>query len=142
MFLFFQLSEMISLHFLCMLEALLECRSTFLSKLLPLWTPVLYSNHIQLPGHLQVRLQNCRNYPAAGAAAFHGGGTTRRSSASAGATDRRRANDRDTSSKFLSGDSLPHPIGNPILLRWLQRLQFKMGQIELQSSTAVQFYSL
>lgn len=27
-------------------------------------------------------------------------------------------------------------------LKWLQRLQFKMGQIELQSSTATQFYSL
>ncbi|XP_050073343.1 protein unc-79 homolog isoform X4 [Anopheles maculipalpis] len=28
------------------------------------------------------------------------------------------------------------------LLKWLQRLQFKMGQIELQSSTATQFYSI
>uniref|UniRef100_U5ELY1 Uncharacterized protein n=1 Tax=Corethrella appendiculata TaxID=1370023 RepID=U5ELY1_9DIPT len=28
------------------------------------------------------------------------------------------------------------------LLKWLQRLQFKMGQIELQSSTAIQFYSI
>lgn len=33
-------------------------------------------------------------------------------------------------------------IRNPMLLKWLQRLQFKMGQIELQSSTATQFYSL
>lgn len=31
---------------------------------------------------------------------------------------------------------------NPVLLKWLQRLQFKMGQIELQSSAATQFYSL
>ncbi|KAM8704273.1 hypothetical protein ACLKA7_008814 [Drosophila subpalustris] len=29
-----------------------------------------------------------------------------------------------------------------ILLKWLQRLQFKMGQIELQASTATQFYSI
>lgn len=29
-----------------------------------------------------------------------------------------------------------------VLLKWLQRLQFKMGQIELQSSTATQFYSI
>lgn len=28
------------------------------------------------------------------------------------------------------------------LLKWLQRLQFKMGQIELQASTATQFYSI
>ncbi|RZB38820.1 hypothetical protein BDFB_000276, partial [Asbolus verrucosus] len=47
------LSEIVSLHFLSMLEALLECHSTFVAKLLPLWTPVLCSNHIQLPGHLQ-----------------------------------------------------------------------------------------
>lgn len=30
----------------------------------------------------------------------------------------------------------------PNLLRWLHRLQFKMGQIELQSSAATQFYSV
>lgn len=28
------------------------------------------------------------------------------------------------------------------LLKFLQKLQFKMGQIELQSSTATQFYSI
>jgi hypothetical protein len=29
-----------------------------------------------------------------------------------------------------------------ILLKWLNRLQFKIGQIETQSSHAAQFYSL
>ncbi|XP_036332926.1 protein unc-79 homolog isoform X4 [Rhagoletis pomonella] len=33
-----------------------------------------------------------------------------------------------------------HP--SDALLKWLQRLQFKMGQIELQASTATQFYSI
>ncbi|XP_067614407.1 protein unc-79 homolog isoform X4 [Eurosta solidaginis] len=33
-----------------------------------------------------------------------------------------------------------HP--SDTLLKWLQRLQFKMGQIELQASTATQFYSI
>lgn len=28
------------------------------------------------------------------------------------------------------------------LMKWLRRLQFKMGQIEVQSSTATQFYSI
>jgi hypothetical protein len=28
------------------------------------------------------------------------------------------------------------------LLRWLQKLQFKLGQIEIQSSTASQFYNV
>lgn len=30
----------------------------------------------------------------------------------------------------------------PSLLTWLNRLQFRMGQIELQSSAATQFYSM
>ncbi|XP_031336357.1 protein unc-79 homolog [Photinus pyralis] len=105
------LSEIVSLHFLSMLEALLECHSTLVGKLLPLWTPVLSSNHLQLPGHLQVRLQNCRNFPP------------------------------NAYFEVLPSKSKFH-LNNPILLRWLQRLQFKMGQIELQSSTATQFYSL
>ena len=29
-----------------------------------------------------------------------------------------------------------------LLLAWIQRLQFKMGQIELQSSAAAQFYTV
>ncbi|KAK9751831.1 hypothetical protein QE152_g4683 [Popillia japonica] len=105
------LSEIVSLHFLSMLEALIECHSTFMGKLLPLWTPVLSSNHIQLPGQLQVRLQNCLNFIPV----IH--------------------------PEVLPEKSKPN-LNNPILLKWLQRLQFKMGQIELQSSTATQFYSL
>lgn len=106
------LCEIVSLHFLSMLEALLECQSTFVGKLLPLWTPVLCSNQLQLPGHLQVRLQNCRNFPPT-----------------------------------VIQEAIPEKLKianlhNPMLLKWLQRLQFKMGQIELQSSTATQFYSL
>nr|CAD7567210.1 unnamed protein product [Timema californicum] len=105
-----QLAEMVNLHFLSLLEALLECNSTVLSKLLPLWSPVLFAHHIQLPGHLQVRLQGCRNFPP-----------------------------------FTSPSTPPvnqqhQSVSNIVLLRWLQRLQFKMGQIELQSSAATQFF--
>ncbi|XP_062699699.1 protein unc-79 homolog isoform X2 [Aedes albopictus] len=99
----FQFSESVSLHFLSLLEALKETRSTVLAKLLPLWTPVLSSN-TPLSGTQHVRLQNCRD-------------------AVPNATDQ----DLHTSEA---------------LLKWLQRLQFKMGQIELQSSTATQFYSI
>ncbi|CAH1121158.1 unnamed protein product [Ceutorhynchus assimilis] len=106
------LSEIVSLHFLSMLEALIECQSTFVTKLLPLWTPVLSSNQIQLPGHLLVRLQNCRNFSP-------------------------------TIYQEVPNENrkIGH-LNNPMLLKWLQRLQFKMGQIELQSSAATQFYSL
>lgn len=31
---------------------------------------------------------------------------------------------------------------NTVLLQWLKRLQFKMGQVELQSSAATQIYSV
>ncbi|XP_055589112.1 protein unc-79 homolog isoform X2 [Uranotaenia lowii] len=98
-----KLSESVNLHFLSLLEALKETRSTILAKLLPLWTPVLSSN-TQLSGTLHVRLQNCRDAVP-------------------------NATDQDLHA-------------SEALLKWLQRLQFKMGQIELQSSTATQFYSI
>ncbi|XP_011310336.1 protein unc-79 homolog isoform X3 [Fopius arisanus] len=104
------LAEMVNLHFLSLLEALLECQSVLLSKLLPLWSPILYSHHAQLSGHLQMRLQNCRNFPPTRMA-----------------------------EQFIS----TRRESNSVLLRWLHRLQFKMGQIEMQSSTVTtQFYSI
>ena len=66
---------------------------------------------MQLPGHLQVRLQGCRNFPP-------------------------------TTPPPVPPDNQLQSVSNPVLLRWLQRLQFKMGQIELQSSAATQFYSV
>lgn len=97
-----KLSEMVNLHFLSLLEALKETRSTILSKLLPLWSPLLSCKN--LSSTLQVRLQNCR-------------------------------------------DIAPNPDevdmkSSEALLKFLQRLQFKIAQIELQSSQATQFYSL
>ncbi|XP_037956514.1 protein unc-79 homolog isoform X2 [Teleopsis dalmanni] len=101
--LFTQLSEMVNLHFLSLLEALKETNSTVLAKLLPLWSPVL-SSQTQLSDTLHVRLQNVRDY----------------------------APDYEEQQTNAS----------EALLKWLQRLQFKMGQIELQASTATQFYSI
>lgn len=97
------LSEMVNLHFLSMLEALMETHSTILSKLLPMWGPVLTSN-TPLSGTLLVRLQTVRDM----------------------------APNLEEADQTVSA----------ALLKWLQRLQFKMGQIELQSSTATQFYSI
>lgn len=101
-----QLAEMVSLHFLSLMEALLECNSTVLARLLPMWTPVLYSYQGQLPSQLKVRLQACLDWlPPV----------------------QTREEATFVSSNFL---------------KWLQRIQFKMGQIELQSSAATQFYSV
>ncbi|XP_028968019.1 protein unc-79 homolog [Galendromus occidentalis] len=101
-----KLTDMVSLHFLTLMEALMECNSTVLARLLPMWTPALYSFQGQIPNQLRVRLQACLDWvPPL---------QTREEAA------------------FVS----------TTFLKWLQRLQFKMGQIEQQSSTATQFYSL
>ena len=96
------LAEMVNLHFLSLMEALLECRSTILAKLMPLWCPVLHAYNTNLPDHIRVRLQSIH--------------------------------DSAPPSPKPSQDSAL----NKNLLNWLHRLQFKMGQIELQASNATQ----
>ena len=132
----FQLTEMVNLHFLSLMEALAECKSTVLSLLLPLWTPVLQAQNpqvlnlickgakinlfftihgylqVQLPAHLQTRLETCLE-----------GVLPTNSTAN---------NAEGSHDQHLEG----------WLLRWLQKLQFKLGQIEIQSSTASQFYNV
>ena len=88
--------------FLSLMEALLECRSTILAKLMPLWCPVLHAYNTNLPDHIRVRLQSIH--------------------------------DSAPPSPKPSQDSAL----NKNLLNWLHRLQFKMGQIELQASNATQ----
>lgn len=96
------LAEMVNLHFLSLMEALMECRSTILAKLMPLWCPVLHAYNITLPDHIRVRLQSILDSAPARPHAGH---------------------DKSVNSNLLA---------------WLQRLQFKMGQIELQASNATQ----
>lgn len=90
----------------------------------------------QLPAHVQVRLQTCLGYPPPDFA--------HQETASARKA-RRKLNDelnipQSTAAEFPSPTC--GPIHNLLLLKWVQRLQFKMGQIELQSSAATQFYPL
>lgn len=99
----FQMSEMVNLHFINLLEALKETRCTILMKLLPIWSPVL-SSHSSLSTTLQQRLKAIRD-----------------------------------SEPDLDNPELHQ---SEALLKFLQKLQFKMGQIEVQSSTATQFYSI
>lgn len=97
------MSEMVNLHFINLLEALKETRCTILTKLLPLWSPVL-SSQSRLSSTLQQRLKAVRD--------------------------------------FEPNLENPDIHQSEALLKFLQKLQFKMGQIELQSSTATQFYSI
>lgn len=39
---------MANLHFLSLLEALMESNSAILNKLLPIWSPVLFAFHVQV----------------------------------------------------------------------------------------------
>lgn len=43
-----QLSERVNMHLLALMEDLLECKSTVLAKLIPLWSPILYAYHSQV----------------------------------------------------------------------------------------------
>ncbi|XP_073959822.1 uncoordinated protein 79-like [Choristoneura fumiferana] len=54
------LAETVNLHFLGLLESLLECNSTVLNKLLPLWTPILQSPLFNMPAHVSERIAACR----------------------------------------------------------------------------------
>lgn len=94
---------MVNLHFINLLEALKETRCTILTKLLPLWSPVL-SSQSHLSNTLQQRLKSVRDLEP-------------------------NIEEQDTP-QFEA------------LLKFLLKLQFKMGQIELQSSAATQFYSI
>lgn len=38
------MGEMVNLHFLSLLEALLECRAVTLCKLIPMWKEVLFTD--------------------------------------------------------------------------------------------------
>ncbi|XP_075261500.1 protein unc-79 homolog isoform X3 [Convolutriloba macropyga] len=91
-------SETVVLHFLSLLEALQECNSTVLAKLLPMWkTLFMYSNE-KMSSTTQLRLQNCENAAPPS------------------------VKKEDTKQN------------NNVIARWLNRLQFKISQVELQTS--------
>jgi hypothetical protein len=90
-----------------------------------MWVPVLYTHQSQLPAHVQVRLQTCLNHQP--------------------------SSETQGDLRFMYGmyeNIFPlfvfiiKMLLLAILLKWLNRLQFKIGQIETQSSHAAQFYSL
>ncbi|ODN04336.1 Protein unc-79 [Orchesella cincta] len=132
------LAEMVNLHFLSLLESLLECNSSVFSRLLPLWNPVLFAHHGQLPAHVQVRLQTCLGYPPPDFLLQEA------PSATAATTGMNPGHHHQHHHHDILEFPSPTcgPIHNLLLLKWVQRLQFKMGQIELQSSAATQFYPL
>ncbi|XP_049885894.1 protein unc-79 homolog [Pectinophora gossypiella] len=104
------LAETVNLHFLSLLESLLECNSTVLSKLLPLWTPILHSPIFNMPRHVSQRLDACREVMPEGVRSYPGA-----SNMSAGVTA-----GVDSTGKTARAH------------RRLHRLLAKMAQLELQ----------
>lgn len=104
------LAEMVSLHFLSLMEALMDSNSYLLARMLPLWTPVFNCHEGQLSSALRVRLQTCISWQPPPQL-------------------------KEPSICPGTNDSTP-------MLRWLQKIQFKMTQVELQSSEATQFYTI
>ena len=72
---------------------------------------------------MQVRLQMMQNWEPPGG------------SGGAGAPS-------DMSAPQAQRDEDETSVDSMVLLHWLQRLQFKLGQIEVQSSQATQFYTV
>ncbi|KAH9417943.1 Protein unc-79 [Dermatophagoides pteronyssinus] len=99
-----QLADTITLHFLSLIETLMECNSEILARLLPLWLPFFNSYPGQLSDHVSARLKTLISWPVPA----------------------QTKND----AMMLS----------TVLIRWLQRIQARMSQIEIQSSTVTQFY--
>merc|ERR1712059_20161 len=96
------------------MEALMECNSSVLGKLLPLRCPVFFAYNTQLPDHVRVRLQAIQEYKPQDV----------------------RLKDQTSGRNNITSSS----GGNMVLVKWLQRLQFKMGQIEMQASNVTQFF--
>ncbi|KAJ2954595.1 hypothetical protein O0L34_g2890 [Tuta absoluta] len=117
------LAETVNLHFLSLLESLLECNSTVLSKLLPLWTPILHSPLFNMPRHVSERLDSCRemapedvrSYPGTSAGAGAGAAAAAAAAAAGGV-----AAGVDTTGKAARAH------------RRLHRLLAKMAHLELQ----------
>ncbi|CAH2985737.1 unnamed protein product [Chilo suppressalis] len=107
------LAETVNLHFLSLLESLLECNSTVLNKLLPLWTPILHSPLFNMPRHVAQRLDVCRDVKPEAVRTYAGAGVGAGTNASGGVTGGSAARTH----------------------RRLHRLLAKMAQLELQPHT-------
>ncbi|KPJ10661.1 Protein unc-79-like [Papilio machaon] len=113
-----QLAETVNLHFLSLLESLLDCNSTVLNRLLPMWTPVLHSPTFELPRHLAERVAACQE-ARPDPVRQDAGGAGVKSGASGGA----------------AGGARRGAGGCPRAHRRLHRLMAKMAQLELQPNS-------
>ncbi|KAG9510802.1 Protein unc-79-like protein [Fragariocoptes setiger] len=99
------MSEMVSAHFLQLIESLIESNSSVLVRYMAMWMSVFYSYKGQYKtGNLAMRLQKCIEWQPPPAS---------------------------RQDSIRSGNKL---------LSWLEKVQYKMSHIEIQSSQAAPFY--
>ena len=129
-FVLLQLAEMVNLHFLSLIEALQECNSSVLYKLFPMWLPVFHSQqtHVFIFCCIFKYSHICYHVIVL---FFQLQGPVQLRLQMCQNWEPKEASKRDSSA-----------IDGEVLLRWLKRVQFKLGQIEVQSSTATQFYTV
>lgn len=101
------MSEMVSTHFLQLIESLIESNSSILIRYLPMWNSVFYSyKRRNKSGNLAIRLQKCTEWQPP---------------------------------DLNSEQDLLEQSGKR-LMNWLEKVQYKMSHIEIQSSQAAPFY--
>ena len=129
------LAEIVSLHFLSLMEALMDCNSFLLARMLPLWIPVFQAKQSQLSSNVRVRLQACIDWQPS---------PQQLDPTIIAATITANSNANVSSVPTACGvNDTPVPsTGSGVMLSWLYKVQFKMTQVELQSSEATQFYTL
>lgn len=99
------MSEMVSTHFLQLIESLIESNSSILIRYLPMWNSVFYSYKKRNKSrNLAIRLQKCIDWQPP------------------------NIDEQDTG------------VNNKHFLNWLEKVQYKMSHIEIQSSQAAPFY--
>uniref|UniRef100_A0A8D8RWG0 Protein unc-79 homolog n=1 Tax=Cacopsylla melanoneura TaxID=428564 RepID=A0A8D8RWG0_9HEMI len=56
-----EVAAIVNFYFINLLETLYSCNASLLARLIPIWTPILFSHNLQLSMSLTVKLQECRN---------------------------------------------------------------------------------
>ncbi|CAB1330949.1 unnamed protein product, partial [Coregonus sp. 'balchen'] len=134
--------EMVCLHVISLMEALQECNSTIFVKLIPMWLPMIQSNlkvriKLQFKNDLFmfVYVYRCLDFPVKKLSPCP------MQHLSAGLQLRLQAIQNRVNHQCLQGQAAG---ALPFALRkWLQCTQFKMAQVEIQSSEAAsQFYPM
>ncbi|OQV19140.1 Protein unc-79-like protein [Hypsibius exemplaris] len=108
------LAEIVGINFLAMMEHLKECNSPLLNKLLPMWVGVLLPPESQLPVQVRMRLRALETVQVSS--------TVPTAPSMSVTADYRRSREP--------------------LQKWLLRLQFKVSQVEKQSSHVLRFIPL